>query len=75
MAFAVIYQTIRHKTCPHDIMLWNLDLSKSKRVYKSPKVAIIEFYYIWREHRAAIFEAILMAAICKIGSRLVPGYR
>ena len=36
---------------------------------------IIEFYYIWREHRAAIFEAILMAAICKIGSRLVPGYR
>ena len=25
--------------------------------------------------RAAIFEAILMAAICNIGSRLVPGYR
>ena len=32
-------------------------------------ICIIEFYYIWREHRAAIFEAILMAAICKIGSR------
>ena len=37
--------------------------------------SIISTDYIWREHRAAIFEAILMVAICKIGSRLVPGYR
>ena len=32
-------------------------------------VRLTELYYIWRKHRAAIFEAILMAAICKIGSR------
>ena len=46
-----------------------------KRRSTKAQVVYIEFYYIWREHRAAIFEAILMAAICKIGSRLVPGYR
>ena len=41
VVFTFIYQTIRHITCPHEIMLWKSDLSKSKRVYKTPKFAML----------------------------------